>query len=154
MRPRGPLPPGPALLLAVAIVAIPEVLRRCKPISKAVGDFLVKAGEEVHKLAGTDETVDAPNQDVKTDASDEKKQEETAPPIQNETTKVGAGTEDIDLETASPIGHEEVSAQIAAEAQGDGGAVEPIDPIPQKEAEPIQPPQPENPKQTQPTSPE
>lgn len=35
------------------------------------------------------------------------------------STKVGAGTEDIDLKTVSPTGHEEVESQIAAEAKGD-----------------------------------
>jgi|GEM_PF-4181185 len=128
MRPRGPLIPGPLGLLLVAVIVVPEVIKHCKPLAKSVGDFLVKAGEEINKMAdkdaepevvpppvheapaeevipvsGTDLDVDAPNEDVNRQPA-------------NETTKRGAGTKDIDLNTVSPTGHEEVESQIAAEA--------------------------------------
>jgi hypothetical protein len=65
---------------------------------------------------------------------------------QDKTTKVGAGTEEMDLKTASPTGHEEVEASIAAEAKGDAEVPEPVDPSNRKENKPLEPAQPQNPR--------
>jgi hypothetical protein len=123
---------GPLVAVLLA-AALPEVLKRCKPLAKIVGDTLERTGKFVHQMAGTEEDAVAPNPDVK---------EQTA----DQTTKVGKGTEEVDLETASPTGHDEVSAQIAAEAKGDGAATEPVDPAPRKEKKPLEPDQPRNPR--------
>ncbi|MGV3614344.1 MAG: hypothetical protein ACO1SV_03320 [Fimbriimonas sp.] len=64
----------------------------------------------------------------------------------DKTTKVGAGTEDVDLKTVSPTGHEEVEAVIAAEAKGDAEVPETVDPSDRKENKPQEPEQPQNPR--------
>lgn len=54
---------------------------------------------------------------------------------EDKTTKVGAGTKDVDLKTVSPTGHEEVEAHIASEAKGDHEAPKPLDSSGEKEEE-------------------
>jgi len=142
--PRGPFNAGPLALLLVAAVAAPELLRQCKPLAKSIGDFLVKAGEEIKKMAGTEEAAETPN-DAVSEATAEKgehKDDES-----NETTKEGAGTEDVDLDTVSPTGHEEVEALIAAEAKGDSEAPAPSETKPRRPRKAaVVTPQPKNPK--------
>jgi protein TonB len=55
------MPTGPVALFLVAVVAIPEILRHCKPLAKSLGDLLVKAGNEINRLADAEEaTTPAP----------------------------------------------------------------------------------------------
>lgn len=131
---------GPLLLL-VAVVAGPELLKKCKPLGRVIGDVLIKAGETINGIVGTEEPAAPPKDEMN-------KQDPNA------TTKVGAGTEEQDLDTASPIGHEEVEAQIAAEAKGDGAVPEPIDPVPHQEDKPLEPDQTRNPHRQQNSQPE
>lgn len=62
------------------------------------------------------------------------------------TTKVDDGTKQVDLDTVHPYGHEEVEAQIAAEAKGNDEVPEPVDPSDRKEHKPLEPDQPRNPR--------
>lgn len=68
----------------------------------------------------------------------------------DKTTKVGAGTEQVDMETVHPYGHEEIAAQIAAEAKGDAKVPPVLDPTQveptPKERKPLEPDQPRNPR--------
>jgi hypothetical protein len=64
----------------------------------------------------------------------------------DKTTKTGAGTEEVDLNTASPTGHEEVESAIAAEVKGDAEVPRPVDPSDRKEHKPLEPDQPRNPR--------
>jgi hypothetical protein len=66
----------------------------------------------------------------------------------NRTTKEGAGTKDVDLESASPATHEEVGAYIAAEAKGDREVPEPIEEN-RTEEKPLKIGEEPNPKRTQ-----
>jgi len=67
----------------------------------------------------------------------------------NKTTKVGAGTHEQDLDTASPYAHEEIEAQIAGEAAADGAVPEPVDPSNRKDKKPLEPDQARNPRRQQ-----
>jgi len=151
MRSRGPFNPGPVALLLVAAVALPELLKQCKPLAKTVGDFLVKVGEEVQKMAGTEEAVEAPNESVsEVEAEKGEHQDDES----NETTKEGAATEEIALDTVSPTGHEEIESQIAAEAKGDTEAPAPSETKPRKPRKAAtEVPQPKNPKGRKPAAP-
>lgn len=147
MRPRGPLNPGPtALLLAVVFVA-PEIFKRCKPLAKGLGDFLIKTGEEIHKMGksdeseGTTEASSAPNDDVKVNEAKTSSNEETP---KGDTVKeqlvsdISEGHGDspeisvdpVDGDSVSPIGHDEQQAHEAVVAKGDGASPEPVTPIP------------------------
>jgi hypothetical protein len=44
----------------IAVVAAPEILKRCKPFAKTLGDLLVEAGKEIHKLGEVEEPVVTP----------------------------------------------------------------------------------------------
>lgn len=149
---RYPRGPHPVALLVVAAFAVPEVLRRCKPLAKSVGDFLVKTGEEVKKLAGTEDDSTAPNEVMnearEAEAEEKKEEAEKREEARQEEYEVVDETEDVQLDTVSPTGHHEVEAEIAAEAKGDREAPEqPANPPekPKKAAEKVA--QPQNPKQ-------
>ncbi|RYG44157.1 hypothetical protein EON79_15475, partial [bacterium] len=43
-------------------------------------------------------------------------------PNTNDTTKKGAATDEVPLESASPTGHEEIESQIVAEQMEDAGS--------------------------------
>jgi hypothetical protein len=45
------IPSGNAGLFLLAIALAPLVLKKCKPVAKALGENLVKAGEAVQKMA-------------------------------------------------------------------------------------------------------
>ena len=47
-------------------------------------------------------------------------------PNPQETSKVGARTKDVPLESAAPFGHGEIESQMAKEALGDGAADRPV----------------------------
>ncbi|AIE83475.1 hypothetical protein OP10G_0107 [Fimbriimonas ginsengisoli Gsoil 348] len=140
--------------------ALPEIFRRCKPLAKTIADTLIKAGETVQRMAETDEpkaatVADAPVADdltvvdaIVVEPGTGTAAEAPNPDVKEDTTKVGAGTKEVDLNTASPTGHEEIASQIAAEAKGDGAASEPVSPRPRKARKPLEPDQPRNPKRT------
>jgi hypothetical protein len=66
----------------------------------------------------------------------------------NKTTKQGRSTRDVPLESASPIGQDEIQANMASEAMGDGAATEPVPTSPRKrqQRKKTEPPQPLNPR--------
>lgn len=139
---------GPSRLTLIVLAAglAPVVVKKAKPLAKNLGDLLVKAGESLREAAkGTSPEPPPSNDDVRQP---------------EDTTKVGAKTEDVDLDTASPTGHEEVESDIAAEAVQDGAAPDsPQEKTPpdaqQPTAEehhdrkPVEPDQPLNPKRNQ-----
>lgn len=47
-------------------------------------------------------------------------------PNPEETSKVGARTKNVPLESAAPFGHQEIESQMAKEALGDGAADRPV----------------------------
>lgn len=50
---RSPL--GNPLVWLVACLVLPEVVKRCKPLAKTLGDVMVKAGESFQKAAAEPE---------------------------------------------------------------------------------------------------
>lgn len=152
MRSRGPFNPGPVALLLVAAVALPELLKQCKPLAKSVGDFLVKVGEEVQKMAGTEAPEETPNEgvsEVNAEKGTHYDDEST------ESTKEGAATAEVALDTVSPTGHEEIASQIAAEAKGDTEAPARSETKPKKSRKAASEiAQPNNPKERTPETPE
>lgn len=153
MRPRGPLNPGPAALLLAVVFVAPEIFKRCKPLAKGLGDFLIKTGEEIHKMGkpdepaeeapesskGTPEASAAPNDDVKanegTPNTEAGKEETVKEQIVADMAEGHSETPEIsvpptDPDTVSPTGHDEHDAHEAAMAKGDGASPEPVTPIP------------------------
>jgi hypothetical protein len=55
--PRGPIPPGASLWLLVAVVAVPEVLKQCKPLTKSLANLFTSVGEHLHKVAETEPSI-------------------------------------------------------------------------------------------------
>ena len=58
MRGRSPL--GNPLLWIVAAFVLPEVVKKCKPFAKAVGDTLVSAGEAFRRASEEPVKTEAP----------------------------------------------------------------------------------------------
>jgi hypothetical protein len=56
MRGRSPL--GSPLFWVVVAIALPEIVKKCKPMAKVVGDAFTYAGEVFHKAA-EDATIDS-----------------------------------------------------------------------------------------------
>ena len=52
---RSPSSPHPIAILLIAIVAVPELLKRCKPFARTLGDVLQKAGKEIHRMGEVEE---------------------------------------------------------------------------------------------------
>lgn len=67
----------------------------------------------------------------------------------NETTKVDREMGGVPLETASPIGQEELEQQVAREEMETRTPPKPLRADDQKEKKPLEPDQPLNPKRTQ-----
>jgi hypothetical protein len=135
---RGPFNPGPIALLLVAAVAVPEFLKHCKPLAKSIGDFLVKAGEDLQKVAGTEEEPAAPNEVVSEVQAEmgEHRDDESNEELQT-----------VDPDTASPAAKQEVEAQKASEQKGDAEAPAPSKTRARKpKTEATAVPQPKNPK--------
>jgi hypothetical protein len=160
---------GRFTLLVLAAGLVPVVLKQSKPLAKAVGDTLVKAGEALKKMSEAPDTPETTTASSSAEVVEAEVVVEPGTPVDeatpnedvntDKTTKVGAGTDDVAMETASPYAHEEVSAQIAAEAmaEGDGAATEePMSQEPpeaqmrthdqQRESKPVEPDQPINPR--------
>lgn len=104
MRVGGVIPPGRAGVIMLAVAFAPLVLRKLKPVTRAVGEGLVKAGETLRRIAedqGTATAATATNEAMRNP---------------EETTKAGAEAADVPMESASPIGQEEIAEQAAVEA--------------------------------------
>lgn len=90
--PRGPSGPGVIVLLAV-MVAIPEIVRQCKPLAKTIGETLVKLGEGLKSMADTEEVSAAPA----------------------EATADGVREAEFVEETVTPVNEVEIAAETPAE---------------------------------------
>jgi hypothetical protein len=110
---RGIVPPGKIGLVMIAAAVAPVVLRKAKPLAKAVGKGIAKLGEAVERIADNS-TIDAQDREAERirrqasqeDASDKNMNKETNdPPVTP------------DERTASPIAHEELDAHKAKQAK-------------------------------------
>jgi hypothetical protein len=140
------IPPGRAGLIVLAAVITPVVLKKCRRITKRVGEGMMQVGEKLRDYAneGTSNNGAAPNADVK---------EANPATAATATTKVKASTKGADLNAASPTGQEEMEAHIAADVKGDT-AVPTAPPRKKRAAETkTKPDQPLNPKRTAVTPP-
>lgn len=139
MSARGSYPPGRAGLIIAAAALVPVVLRKAKPITRAVGNSLIWAGKVINELAeepkGTAKAGEPPKEQVKP----------------SETKKKGKKAGGVDVTTASPTGQEEMSQHAAAEAQGKSAPPKRVQTKPktgESGRKKLEPDQPLNPKRT------
>jgi hypothetical protein len=149
--PYGVVPPNKIGAVVLAAVLAPVVLKKAKPVAKAVGNALIKAGETVRDFArengipeGTAAAAEKPKADVNPANDRTRKQaaQEPGPDVE--------GTPDPEtiVDSASPYGQAEVEQHLAADVKGDTETPKPKKPSAKKrQARKVpEPDQPLNPK--------
>jgi Sec-independent protein translocase protein TatA len=120
------IPPGRAGLIVIAAALVPVAVKKFRPMVRAVGNGLINAGKTFQKLAD----------DAEREAQAEAKEGETT--VKNTEAVQNEARENApDVETASPMGQNEVVAKKTKGTAKKAAAAEPKKKPPVKEKENI-----------------